>query len=115
MNTASCSSEDTENSSHKVDLLFLWAFAISEKIHTRKQTASVFGKLLGVFGYDSVVDVRRNAFIVRTFLCRYCPGLYCGNAVLNTRITFSYSELESLVFIYLSLRSVHPNLKMSTD
>lgn len=55
MNTASCSWQVIENSSCKVDLLFLWAFAISEKIHTRKQTASVFWKLSGVFGYDSVV------------------------------------------------------------
>jgi len=84
MNTASCSWEDTESSSCKVDLLLLWAFAISGKIHTRKQMASALWKLSGVFGYDSVVHVGRNAFIVRSLLCKYRPDLYCGNAILNT-------------------------------
>lgn len=107
---ASCSWKDTKNNSCRVDLLFLAVFVM---IHVKKEMTCVFWKFSGIFGYDSDIYVGRNTFLLRSFLCKLCPDLYCDN---TQRITFSGSDLRSfkipmdLTFSF-SLGITHPQFE----
>ena len=79
---------------------------------------AVFWKFSVIFGYESAIHVGRNVFLLRSFLCKYCPDLYCDNTIQYTKnkeLLFSYSDLKSLVSMdltfSLSLRIIHPQFE----
>lgn len=52
---------------------------------------AVFWKFSVIFGYENAIHVGRNVFLLRSFLCKYCPDLYCDN-------TIQYTKNKALLF-----------------